>query len=254
MTGGLAVESIEVAYGDVIAVWDVSFVVRPGEVVGMVGRNGVGKSTTVNAIAGLLPLRSGAISLDGSAIDHLRVDERAALGLAVVPEGRRIFRSFTVERNLALGSLNVGDNGAGVSERLQLIYERLPILADRRTQVAGSLSGGQQQLLAIAQALVAHPRYLVLDEPTAGLSPVVIRDVYELTAAALGDGIGVLLVEERADLVADVASRIVRIDRGRVVSDSVSPDITEPPPSSRPFSLNGTGGSTPQHSRQQGDI
>lgn len=213
---GLVADRIRVGYGDVIAVWDVSLTVAASEVVALVGRNGGGKSTTVRAIAGLLPLTKGRVTLDGEDLIGIPVHARAGRGLSVVPEGRRIFRSFTVERNLALGLIGLRARSALARQRYERVFDRLPILADRRTAVAGSLSGGQQQLLAIAQALMSGPSCLVLDEPTAGLSPSAVHDVYELTMGLVADGIGVLLVEERADLVADVATRIVRLDQGRV--------------------------------------
>jgi branched-chain amino acid transport system ATP-binding protein len=215
----LVVEGLSAGYGDLLAVRDVSLTIAPGEIVAIVGRNGVGKTTTVNAIAGLLPLARGSISFDGADIGKLPAYQRSRLGIALVPEGRRIFRGMSVEDNLRLGTHALDSARGGVGERLAAIYGEFPVLAERKSAAAGSLSGGQQQMLAIAQALIAKPHVVLADEPTAGLSPAAIGSVFEVIRKLAASGIGVLIVEERLEYISGIADRTLTFDHGRIVGE-----------------------------------
>lgn len=221
MSEGLLVEGLRAGYGDLAAVWDVSFTVTPGRIVAFVGRNGAGKSTTINAIAGLIKPMRGTISLNGTDITRLSASERAKRGIGAVPEGRRIFRPLTVDENLRLGTHALRNGRKQGALRVQQIYDQFPVLAERRATVAGSLSGGQQQILAIAQALVASPTVLLVDEPTAGLAPGVVQSVFEIFSLLAGAGIGILVAEERADYLEPIADEVFVFEQGRMVIDQI---------------------------------
>lgn len=222
----LTVDAVRFAYGDLTVVWDVSFELRPGHTCGLVGRNGAGKSTLLMGLAGLLRARAGSVSLDGADITRLRPHERVSRGLAFVPEGKRIFRDMTVEENLLVGTFS-----GRVSQRqaalLDEMYQRFPVLSDRRQSKAGSLSGGQQQMLAIAQALVTRPRALMLDEPSSGLSPVVVEEVYNAIEGLKRDGYAIILVEQNIEkAISGVVDDVVLIDNGRVVLADSAGNLT----------------------------
>jgi branched-chain amino acid transport system ATP-binding protein len=192
----LAVDALEVRYGAVTAVRDVSFKVAKGEIVGLIGPNGAGKSTTLHAIMGLVPARGGSVKLAGASVLGRSPETIAQAGMGLVPEGRRIFADFTVEENLRLGL------GA-----LAGAYELFPVLREFRRRQAGLLSGGQQQQLAIARALVAQPDVLLLDEPSLGLAPSLVDDVFAALADIRDGGFAVLLVEQRAQRTVALADR-----------------------------------------------
>jgi branched-chain amino acid transport system ATP-binding protein len=200
----LEIESVEVAYGGVTAVRDVSLSVDRGEIVGLIGPNGAGKSTTLHAIMGLLPLRAGAVFLDGVPLHGRSPETIARAGVALVPEGRRLFGELTVEENLRLGQAGRRN---GSSEALAEVYELFPVLHEFRSRSAGVLSGGQQQQLAIGRALVAKPTVLLLDEPSLGLAPTVV-DLVFATLQSIGErGLAILLVEQRAQRTVALADR-----------------------------------------------
>ena len=201
----LAVEALEVRYGAVTAVRDVSFEVGKGEIVGLIGPNGAGKSTTLHAIMGLVRAQSGSVTLGGAPILGRPPETIAKAGLGVVPEGRRIFADFTVEENLRLGL--AARRGRYRRRALAGAYELFPVLRDFRRRQAGVLSGGQQQQLAIARALVAQPDVLLLDEPSLGLAPSLVDDVFAALADIRDGGFAVLLVEQRAQRTVALADR-----------------------------------------------
>jgi branched-chain amino acid transport system ATP-binding protein len=213
----LDVQSISAGYGDLIAVRDVSVQASPGELVAIVGRNGAGKSTTLLAIAGMLKVRSGAVVLDGSNVTTWPVVRRITAGMSCVPEGRQVFRRRTVTENLELGTYPLRLRRAVRKERLESTLERFPMLAENRNVRAHQLSGGQQQLLAIAQALMAEPRVLLLDEPSAGLSPGMFNLVLEVVDRLKEQGTAVILVEQLVNDVLEHADRLVILDQGQVV-------------------------------------
>jgi branched-chain amino acid transport system ATP-binding protein len=201
----LELRDLEVAYGGVPAVHGVSLAVSVGEIVGLIGPNGAGKSTTLHAIMGLIPLSGGDVVLDGRSLRGRAPESIARAGVALVPEGRRLFGELTVEENLRLGlaARRASVNGEGVAD----VYELFPLLADYRKRPAAALSGGQQQQLAIARALVARPSVLLLDEPSLGLAPTIVDVVFSLLETIRERGLGVLLVEQRAQRTVALADR-----------------------------------------------
>ena len=206
LSKGLAVEALDVRYGAVRAVRGLSLEVRPGEVVGLIGPNGAGKSSTLHAIMGLVPVAGGDVRLGGGSLRGRAPEQVARSGVALVPEGRRIFGELTVEENLRLGFAGRrGRSGAG--RALEQVYDLFPIVREFRARSAGALSGGQQQQLAIARALVAEPDVLLLDEPSLGLAPRVVDTVFEALAAIRERGLAVLLVEQRAQRTVAFADR-----------------------------------------------
>jgi branched-chain amino acid transport system ATP-binding protein len=212
----LRAQALAAGYGDVRAVWDVSLATQPGQVLAMFGPNGAGKTTTLRALAGLIRPDAGQIWLDDRDITGLDPVRRSRIGIGYVEEGKRIFRQRSVEENLRLG-------GCGIKGRRQLRenidrqYALFPALAKLRDQRAGSLSGGQQQMLAIGQALVAEPGVLLLDEPSAGLAPMIIADILAVIRGLADAGLAVLLVEQLASQSLAIADRVIVVERGRVV-------------------------------------
>jgi branched-chain amino acid transport system ATP-binding protein len=213
----LDVQSISAGYGDLIAVRDVTLQVAAGELVAVIGRNGAGKSTTLLAIAGMLKARSGAIFVDGNDVTSWPVVRRITLGLSCVPEGRQVFRRRTVTENLTLGMYPLRLRRSERNARLEAAFDRFPLLAQNRNVRAHQLSGGQQQLLAIAQALMPEPRVLLLDEPSAGLSPGMFALVLEVVDQLKAQGTAIVLVEQLVNDVLLHADKLVILDQGQVV-------------------------------------
>lgn len=209
----LAIDALEVRYGPVAAVRGISLQVQQGEIVGLIGPNGAGKSTTLHAIMGVAPVRSGDIRLAGVSLVGRRTEQVARRGVALVPEGRRIFPELTVEENLRLG-LAGRRSRAGAHADFRDAYELFPILIDFRKRQAGALSGGQQQQLAIARALVARPDLLLLDEPSLGLAPAMVDVVFDTLAGLRARGVTALLVEQRAQRTVALADRTYVISNG----------------------------------------
>jgi branched-chain amino acid transport system ATP-binding protein len=215
MSSALVVSSLDVRYGGVHAVRGLSFEVHPGEIVGLIGANGAGKSSTLHAIMGIAPVTAGDIRLGESSVRGRRPEEIARSGIALVPEGRRIFAELTVEENLKLG-LAARRAGGGAAEAVRRVYALFPIVEEFRRRHAGALSGGQQQQLAIARALVADPDVLLLDEPSLGLAPTMVDVVFEALAAIRESGLAVLLVEQRAQRTVALANRCHVIANGEL--------------------------------------
>jgi branched-chain amino acid transport system ATP-binding protein len=210
----LRIDGIEVGYGDLTAVRDVSLEVREGEVVALIGANGAGKTTTLRALSGLLPLRRGRIELDGQRLDGLGSAQVAVRGIAHVPEGRQLFPTMTVRENLELGARTRAARQAR-ARTLDRVFELFPRLLEREAQLAGTLSGGEQQMCAIGRGLMACPRLLVLDEPSLGLAPVLVKTIFEDLARINGQGLTVLLVEQNVLRSLRLAHRGYVIDNGR---------------------------------------
>ena len=219
----LAVENLEVVYEDVILVLKgVSLQVPEGSVVALLGPNGAGKTTVLRAITGLLDVHrgkitKGTVTLDGEVISDLQAPAVVAAGVGQVMEGRRIFREFTIEENLRAGGHTV--SRPAVSEGLERVYGMFPVLSERRKQVAGYLSGGEQQMLAIGRALMAQPRYLLLDEPSLGVAPKIVQQIRDLIVQINEQGTSVLLVEQNATMALSVATHGYVLETGRVVMD-----------------------------------
>jgi branched-chain amino acid transport system ATP-binding protein len=223
----LEVQQLATGYGDLRVVWDVSFSVRPGTITALLGRNGAGKTTTLRAIAGLNPVSSGRVSFQGTDISKLATHRRIRQGLAFVQEGKRVFHRRTVEENLILGGYTLGLSKRRVAADTERIYELFPALKDRAKTAAGQLSGGQQQMVAIGQALMAKPSLLMLDEPSGGLAPSIVKEVMAAVATLTKDGLGIVLVEQAVESAVAVADDVVVLDMGRVVLRRRASDVDD---------------------------
>jgi branched-chain amino acid transport system ATP-binding protein len=223
----LEVRDLHTYYGGIAALRGISFDVPEGRVVALVGPNGAGKSTTLNTISGLLAPRQGTIRFAGRDVTGWRAERVAALGLVQVPEGRQILAPLTVEENLLVGAYTRRDGA--VRADLQAVCERFPRLAERRGQVAGSLSGGEQQMLAIGRALMARPRLLMLDEPSLGLAPLVVQEVFRALAALKARGATILLVEQNARKALRIADYAYVLEGGTIVQEGPAAALREDP-------------------------
>ena len=211
----LAVRSLQLGYGAIVAVRGIDLDVGTGELVAVIGANGAGKTTSLNGIAGALPVRAGSIVFDGEDITRLPVHERVRRGMSLVPEGRGIFARLTVAENLDMGAYLRRD-AAGVRADLERGYALFPRLAERRRQLAGTLSGGEQQMLAIARALMGRPRLLLLDEPSMGLAPLVTRLIFDTIRSISAERVSILLIEQNARAALELAARAYVLESGRV--------------------------------------
>ena len=224
MSSVLQVENINVYYGSIHAVKDVSFHVEQGEVVTLIGANGAGKSTTLNTVAGLLHSRAGSVRFMGEELRHVPGHRLVGRGMALVPEGRRIFQQMTVQENLDMGGYC---RGGDLSADMERVYERFPRLKERRRQVAGTLSGGEQQMLAMGRALMSHPKLLMLDEPSMGLAPLLVEQIFEIIRQLHADGTTILLVEQNAQAALAVADRGYVLETGRIVTEGSGAALLE---------------------------
>jgi branched-chain amino acid transport system ATP-binding protein len=217
----LEVRHLTTGYDRHAVVHDLSLAIGEGEIVALVGANGAGKSTLLKTISGLLPAQSGEILLGGRTIARDSPRRRVLLGIAHVPEGRQVFGGLTIEENLRLGAYAHRDRlgAAGIKARIAQVCETFPVLTERMHQPAGNLSGGQQQMLAIARGLMAQPRILLLDEPSLGLSPILVGDIFQMIKALRSQGIAILLSEQNARLSLEIADRGYVIESGRVVME-----------------------------------
>jgi branched-chain amino acid transport system ATP-binding protein len=228
----LTIDGLTASYGDIRVLTNVSCSVAAGSVTAVLGRNGAGKTSLLNCIAGLPPrISAGRVLFDGHDIAGISPDRRVRGGLAYVQEGKRVFSSRTVEENLLLGAFTIGTplrlRTSAVRAALARAYDQFPMLAERRRSPAGRLSGGQQQMLAIAQALMPEPRVLLLDEPSAGLAPAVWKEVFETVSTLRRNGLAVLLVEQVVEPVLGIADRVLILGEGRVMADGVTNDFRE---------------------------
>jgi branched-chain amino acid transport system ATP-binding protein len=220
----LEVRSIQVSYNRVTAVHDMSLSLESGRIVAIVGANGSGKSTILRAIAGLSPVDRGEIRFQGKAIERLPAHRRVGLGLSLVPEGRHLFPRLTVERNLELGAYTRRDRKE-VAESLAFVYETFSILKERRSQLAGTLSGGEQQVLAIARGLMSKPRLLLLDEPSWGIAPKLVEKMFETIAAINQSGVSILLVEQNVQRALALAQHGYVVQNGRLVLEGIGQEL-----------------------------
>jgi branched-chain amino acid transport system ATP-binding protein len=224
----LKVTNLTVHYGAIEAVRDLSFEVARGQVVAIIGANGAGKSTTLNTIGGLLKPVRGQIEFEGRDIAGWRADQVAQLGLAQVPEGREVLAPLTVEENLRLGAYCRNDR-AEIERDLQAMLKRFPVLAERRQQLAGLLSGGEQQMLVVARALMARPKLLMLDEPSMGLAPLIVNRIFDIIAEIKAQGVTLLLVEQNARKALSVADYAYVLDRGHLAHDAPAAELRDDP-------------------------
>jgi branched-chain amino acid transport system ATP-binding protein len=224
----LEVENLAVAYGDVRALWDISLTVNQGEIVVLIGPNGAGKTTLMRAIAGLQPPLAGSVRFQGQHLQRLRPHEIVERGIVLVPEGRRLFGGMSVSENLELGAFTLRARRER-EHTLKRVCEIFPLLAERRHQYAHTLSGGQQQMLAIGRAMMGLPRLLMLDEPSLGLAPLLVERIFEVVRAINGEGVTVLLVEQNARVALELASRAYVIEQGRVVGTGTGSELLHDP-------------------------
>ena len=221
----LNIQGINVYYGNIHAIKDVSFHVHPGEIVTLIGANGAGKSTVLKTISGLLRTKTGEITFDGQDIRTTAPHKIVGMGLAHVPEGRRVFLSMTVEENLEMGAFTQPISGVSVS--LADVYERFPRLKERRRQVAGTLSGGEQQMLAMGRALMSRPRLLMLDEPSMGLAPILVQQIFDIIRELHAAGTTILLVEQNARMALSIADRGYVLETGCIVLEGTGQELMQ---------------------------
>lgn len=224
MSAMLSLAAVSAGYGSFRALFDVSLEVPQGEAVGVIGPNGAGKTTLMRVISGLVPLRSGAMTLDGRPIGGLAAHRIVELGIAHVPENRRLFPRLTVEDNLRIGAF-IPQARARFAQQLDRIYDMFPRLKERRVQPAGTLSGGEQQMCAIGRALMSGPKLLLMDEPSAGLAPLVVEQVFDLVRRIRAEGLTVLIVEQNVQQVLDVVDRAYLLEAGSMKLSGTSSDL-----------------------------
>ena len=213
----LEVDNIQVRYGNIVALQDPSFRVDAGEIVTLIGANGAGKTTSLRSVSGLLPLSAGQIRFEGQRIDTMRPDDIVRLGIAHSPEGRRVFPGLTVAENLELGATPWRKRSDRIDADIERVYALFPRLKERRAQLAWSMSGGEQQMLAVGRALMGRPRLLLLDEPSLGLAPIIVEQLFEQIARINQLGVTILLVEQNAAMALSVATRGYLLENGRIV-------------------------------------
>lgn len=223
----LTVKSVHTYYGSIHALKGVSLHVRPGEIVTLIGANGAGKSTLVSTICGLVKPQKGRIELNGVDIAGFPPEEIVRKGIALVPEGRQVFSTLPVETNLEMGGFIHRQNRRQVHEDMENMFSRFPILKERRRQFAGTLSGGEQQMLAISRALMSRPTLLVLDEPSMGLAPLVIREIFNIIGELRRDGRTILLIEQNARAALQIADRGYVMETGKVVLQGKGSELLE---------------------------
>jgi ABC-type branched-subunit amino acid transport system ATPase component len=224
----LRLDGVSAAYGAIVALHDVSFDVATGELVAILGANGAGKTTLLNTISGVLRPRHGTIAFDGRDITRMQPEKITAKGMCQSPEGRQLFPSLTVEDNLTLGASARRDRGT-LADRIAYVYELFPVLAERRLQPAGTLSGGEQQMVAIGRALTGEPSLLLLDEPSMGLAPLAVERIFEALLKLNEDGLTMLVVEQNAEMALSVAHRGVVLQTGRVALRGLAEELSADP-------------------------
>ena len=225
----LKLESVSISYGAIQAVRDVSIDVPRGEVVTIIGANGAGKSTLLKSIVGLEPVAGGRISFDGQDITKTPAHRRTGMGVALSPEGRGVFSDQSVRDNLLLGAYSKKSDSARTEQKIEQFFELFPRLKERQEQFAGTLSGGEQQMLAIARALMSEPKLLLLDEPSLGLAPLIIRDIFDTIRALRETGLTILLVEQMANQALGVADRAYVLETGSVTLQGKGSDLLKDP-------------------------
>ena len=221
----LKVDNINVYYGAIHAIKGISFEVNEGEIVTLIGANGAGKSTTLQTVSGLLRSRTGSIEFNGENISHVPAHKLVYKGLAQVPEGRRIFLQMSVEENLEMGAFT--QKNAGIDADLESVYEQFPRLRERKKQIAGTLSGGEQQMLAMGRALMSHPKLLMLDEPSMGLAPILVEQIFDIIRQLHKNGTTILLVEQNAQMALSVADSAYVLETGKITLSGTGKELAE---------------------------
>lgn len=220
----LEVKDLEVSYAAINALKKISFSVNEGEIIALIGANGAGKTTTLQTISGILPLKSGKIIFDGKDITKTAAHKLVSMGIAQVPEGRRVFQDLTVYQNIKLGAYTINDKNIK-KETLENVYKRFPRLEERKNQLAGTLSGGEQQMLAMARALMAKPKIMLLDEPSMGLSPLLVSEIFDIVKTINEEGTTVLLVEQNAKKALSIANRGYVLETGNITLEGKAIDL-----------------------------
>jgi branched-chain amino acid transport system ATP-binding protein len=223
----LTVEELSVHYGGVCAVRSIGFTVAPGQAVGIIGANGAGKTSTLKALMGLVPRSGGRVSFGGTDLTKVKARDVVRHGIGYVPEGRHVFPGLTVEKNLLLGAYARSWRGEQTRQSLAEVHELFPVLGEMRTRLAGALSGGQQQMLAVGRALMAKPRLMLLDEPSMGLSPKLVEDILAVLQRLRADGLSLLLVEQNAKLTFEATSDCLVMENGEVAMTGTSAELRD---------------------------
>lgn len=220
----LEIKDLEVCYGVIRAIKGVSFEVNQGEVIALIGANGAGKTTILHTITGLVPAKSGSILFEGKELTKMPAHKIVSMGMAHVPEGRRIFQQLSVLENLKLGAYTRKDKNE-IAQSLKMVYERFPRLEERKNQVAGTLSGGEQQMLAMGRALMSKPRIILMDEPSMGLSPLLVTEIFDIIKVISESGTTVLLVEQNAKKALSIADRAYVLETGNITLSGKASDL-----------------------------
>lgn len=223
----LKVDGINVYYGSIHAIKGVSFTVNEGEIVTLIGANGAGKSTILNTISGLLRSKTGSISFLGQPIDHIPPHKLVGMGLAQCPEGRRMFLQMTVQENLEMGAYT--QSNTTIPGGLENVFDKFPRLKERRKQVAGTLSGGEQQMLAMGRAMMSNPKLVMLDEPSMGLAPILVEQIFDIIKELHAAGTTILLVEQNAAMALEVADRAYVLETGKIAMSGTGRELAESP-------------------------
>ena len=222
----LEIKDLYVNYGMIAALKGISFEVNEGEVIALIGANGAGKTTTLHTITGLLHAKSGSITFNGVELTKTPAHKIVEMGIAHVPEGRRIFQNLTVLDNLKLGAFTRKDK-ENISKDIEMVYERFPRLAERKTQIAGTLSGGEQQMLAMGRAMMSEPKLLMLDEPSMGLAPILVEQIFDIIRELHKAGATILLVEQNAQMALQVANRAYVLETGKITLSGSGKELLE---------------------------
>jgi branched-chain amino acid transport system ATP-binding protein len=224
----LKVENIQVYYGAIHALQGISFNLEKGEIVALIGANGAGKSTALNTISGILRPREGSVVFEGQEIHQIPPQDIVRQSIIQIPEGRKIFSRMTVTENLEMGAYTQTDR-ATINRDMESVFERFPRLRERRTQLGGTLSGGEQQMLAIGRGLMAHPTLLLLDEPSMGLSPILVEQIFDIIQDINGQGTSILLVEQNAQMALAIADHAYVLETGKIVMQGTGDDLLKDP-------------------------
>ena len=220
----LEVKNLSVSYGAIEAVKDISFTVNAGEIVSLIGANGAGKTTTLHTITGLVPAKSGSVMYNGVDLLKTHNNKIVTLGLAHIPEGRHVFTRMSVEENLEMGAFSLKDQ-SDLKKDLDMVYGLFPRLKERRNQKAGTLSGGEQQMLAMGRALMSHPKTILMDEPSMGLSPKLVKEIFSIIRKLHEQGITILLVEQNAKMALSIADRAYVLETGRITMEGDAKEL-----------------------------